>query len=77
MSFDFVTILPFTVAVAAAVAFWGIADFFLNRRSRAESRLDVLRKRMSKKGNVEKEGKSGLTKLLEAASPSLSETLKP
>ena len=77
MSFDFVTILPFTVAVASAVAFWGVADFFLNRRSRAESRLDVMRKRMSKKVNVEKDGKSGLTKLLEAASPSLSETLKP
>jgi tight adherence protein C len=78
MTFDFVTILPFALCVFVAVVIWGALDFFLNRKSRAESRLESLRKRMSgKNSSVEKVEKNGLTKLLEKASPALSQPLNP
>lgn len=77
MELDFVTILPFTICVACALAFWAIGDFLLNRRSRAESRLEAITKKLGNRNDINVDEKNGLTKLLEAASPSLSESLTP
>ncbi|MEZ6095498.1 MAG: type II secretion system F family protein [Pirellulaceae bacterium] len=78
MQLDFVAILPFAICVFVAGIFWAILDFSMNRKTRAESRLEAMRNRLKGKPDVEKsDGKIGLTRLLEAASPSLSEPLKP
>lgn len=77
MELDFVTILPFTVCIAAALGVWAIGDFVMNRRSRAESRLDVMTRKLTNRSDSSLDDRSGLTKLLEAASPTLSESLTP
>ncbi len=78
LDLDFVTILPFAICIAAALGFWALADFVMSRKTRAESRLEAMRDRLNGKSPVVKDGgKAGLTRLLEKASPSLSEPLRP
>ncbi len=78
LDFDFVTILPFAMCIFVAVLFWGVLDFVMNRKTRSETRLEAMRDRLKGgKVTIDKDAKGGLTKLLEKASPALSETLKP
>lgn len=75
---DFIAILPYALFLACAVAAWTIADFTLFRKNRAESRLEVIRNRMMGVVTGTKTTKlGGITKLLEAASPSFSDPLAP
>jgi tight adherence protein C len=76
-AFDFATILPFAVVGAIAVGGFVILEFFFNRKTRTESRLEQIRNRMSGKATETKDGKSGLMKVLEKASPKMGEALKP
>lgn len=76
---DFAAVLPYALFFAFAAISWALGDFFLNRKNRAESRLEQIRNRMLGKNNpVEKQsGLGSFTKFLEAASPKFGETLKP
>ena len=74
---DFAAILPFAIVGAIAIGGFVILDFLFNRKTRTESRLEEIRNRMSGKGDDSKEGKSGLMKVLEKASPSMGEALAP
>lgn len=74
---DFAAILPFAIVGAIAVGGFVVLDFLFNRKTRTESRLEEIRNRMSGKGDDSKEGKSGLMKVLEKASPSMGEALAP
>ncbi len=76
---DFASILPFAIVGAIAVGGFVILEFFFNRKTRTESRLEEMRSRMNGGGrSVEDEnGKGGFAKLLEKASPKMGEALKP
>ena len=73
-SLDFTSLIPFAVVGAGAVFGYLVLDFLFNKKSRSESRLEEMRSRM---GGGEKKEKSGLTSLLEKASPSMGEALQP
>lgn len=62
-----------------AAAAWWFADSFFDNETRSESRLDELRNRRNGGNAAEKQGgaKAGITKLLESASPAVSDALKP
>jgi len=75
---DFITILPFALFVACAVGVWLVADYFLGGKNKAEARLDRIRQEaagLPTAGSGDKT--AGLKRLLDAASPKLSGTLKP
>ncbi len=74
---DFVTILPFALFVACAVGVWMLADFFIGKKNKTESRLDRLKSQTSAKEAASSDRTATLKKLLDAASPKLSEPLKP
>jgi tight adherence protein C len=75
---DFVTVLPFALFVACAIGVWMLAEFFLGKGNKTESRLDRLKKQATNPGAASSGDRAaGLKKLLEAASPRLSEPLKP
>lgn len=77
---DFVAILPFAAFAAVAIGFWVISDIFLNGKSKTESRLEQIKNRgLSNPEIVKSSGsaKEGITKLLEHASPKISEALQP
>ena len=76
--FNFITILPFAVFGAIALAAWVFSDLFFNSKTNAESRLDKLRGNAA--GGDPLNGgkkKKSITELLEQASPKFSEALKP
>lgn len=74
---DFASILPFAIVGAIAVGGFVVLEYFFNRKTRTESRLEEIRSRMNGKSDASKEEKSGLTRLLEKASPKMGEALKP
>lgn len=76
-SLDFAAILPFAIVGAIAVGGFVVLDFLFNRKTRTESRLEQIRNRMAGKADESKDGKSGLMKVLEKASPKMGEALKP
>lgn len=78
--FDFTTLIPFAAFGAFAIGAWVFVDLFFNKKTKSESRLE----RLSQQGlrgaeNLKPtEGmREGITKLLEQASPRLSEALRP
>lgn len=75
---DFVAILPFAAFGAIAIGAWVVVDMAFNSKTKTESRLEQLKNRSLGKSDVTKVGaKEGITKLLEQASPKISEALKP
>ncbi len=71
-------VLGVAIFGCVAAAAWWFADSFFDNETRSESRLDELRNRRSG-GAAEKQGgaKAGIAKLLESASPTVSDALKP
>lgn len=74
---DFVTILPFALFVACAIGVWMLAEYFLGKGNKTESRLDRLKRQAINPAAGNTDRAAGLKRLLEAASPRLSEPLKP
>ncbi len=79
---DFTSLLPFAAFGAIAVGAWVVADYVFNSSKRSEERLERMKNRALGKGATEDRLKSGgtsdgFTKLLEKASPSLGDKLKP
>jgi tight adherence protein C len=77
---DFVSLLPFALFGAIAIGAWVLIDIVFNSKTKTESRLEQMKNRAQGKSEVLKESggaKEGITKLLESASPKLSEALKP
>lgn len=77
---DFITLLPFAAFGAIAIGAWVMVDMFFNSKTKTESRLERMKNRAMGKTDIVKSGggaKEGITKLLEQASPKISEALKP
>jgi tight adherence protein C len=82
---DFVSLLPFAAFGAIAIAAWVAADMLFNRKTRSDQRLEQMKDRALGKSpdassiTLDGQGnkKEGFSKLLEAASPKLGDTLKP
>jgi tight adherence protein C len=74
---DFVTILPFALFVACAMGVWVLAEFFLGKKNKTESRLDRIKNQTSAKEVASSDRTATLKRLIDAASPKLSEPLKP
>ena len=79
---DFASILPFALFFAIAGGAWVAFDFLFNRTSRSDERLDQMKSRAMGKSAVAdltKDGNSreGFAKMLEKASPTLGDSLKP
>jgi tight adherence protein C len=74
---DFVTVLPFALFVACAIGVWMLAEYFLGKGNKTESRLDRLKRQATNPAAGNPDRAAGLKRLLEAASPRLSEPLKP
>ena len=77
---DFTSILPFAAFAAIAIGFWVLADLFSNNKTKTESRLEQMKNRSLGKSDIVKSSggaKEGITKLLEQASPKISEALQP
>ena len=79
-----VPFLLFAAFLAIAIGAWVLLDVFFNKKTRSESRLEMMRDRAKGRlGGVEVEksagmnAKQGITKLLEKASPALGDSLKP
>ncbi len=73
-------LLLFAAFLAIAIGAWVLLDVLFNRKTKTESRLESMKNRaLGKEADVRKTGgaKEGLAKLLEAASPTLAEPLKP
>ena len=71
-------VLGVAIFGCVAAAAWWVADSFFDNETRSESRLDELRSRRNG-GSAEKQGgaKAGIAKLLETASPKVSDALQP
>ena len=77
---DFVTLLPFAAFGAIAIGAWVAVDMVFNSKTKTESRLERLKNGNLGKSDVVKSSggaKEGITKLLEQASPKISDALKP
>jgi tight adherence protein C len=77
---DFVSLLPFAAFGAIAIGAWVLSDMLFNSKTKTESRLEQLKNRGLGKSDVSKSSggaKEGITRLLEQASPKISEALKP
>ncbi len=77
---DFVSLLPFAAFGAIAIGAWVVVDLVFNSKTKTESRLERLNNPHQHKSDVVKSSggaKEGITKLLEQASPKISEALKP
>ena len=75
-------VTPIAICIAIAVGLWLVFETFLLAPSRSESRLDQLRQRSMSNPEDEKSGasgeaRSGINKILEQASPALSNAIKP
>ena len=78
--FDFVTLLPFAAFGAIAIGAWVVVDMVFNSKTKSESRLEQIKDRVNGKSDVVKSSggaKEGITKILQSASPALSDALKP
>ena len=77
---DFITLLPFAAFGAIAIGAWVVIDMFFNGKTKSESRLEQYKNGGKPKSDIVKPtggAKEGITKLLEQASPKISEALKP
>lgn len=77
---DFVSLLPFAAFGAIAIGAWVLVDMVFNRKTKTESRLERMNNQNQGKLDTVKSttsAKEGITKLLEQASPKISEALKP
>ena len=77
---DFVSLLPFAAFGAIAIGAWVIVDMVFNSKTKSESRLEQIKDRVNGKTDVVKSSggaKEGITKILQSASPALSDALKP
>lgn len=74
---DFVALLPFAAFGAIAIGAWVVVDMTFNSKTKTESRLDRLKSRSLGPGAKNGSAKEGITKLLEQASPKISDALKP
>ena len=78
---DFIALLPFALFGAIAIGAWVLVDMVFNSKTKTESRLERMKDRANGAGSevVKKSGgaKEGITSLLEKASPTFSEALKP
>lgn len=79
---DIVTLLPFCVFGAIALGAWAVFEMFFNNEDRADERLERMKQCALGKKIVpeQKDGgntKEGLARLLERATPTLGDVLKP
>ncbi|MFK7767994.1 MAG: type II secretion system F family protein [Mariniblastus sp.] len=76
---DFVSLLPFAAFGAIAIGAWVVADTMFNSKTKSESRLERMKNRSSGVDITKSPGgtKEGIAKLLESASPKISDALKP
>lgn len=78
---DFISLLPFAAFGAIAVAAWVVADYAFNRTSKSDERLERMKNRAlgrTEPRDLTGGNKSeGFARLLEKASPTLGDTLKP
>jgi len=76
---DFVGLLPFAAFGAIAIFAWVMVDMFFNSKTKSESRLERMKNRNGGSDIIKSKdkGKANITKLLDAASPALSDALKP
>ena len=79
---DFISLLPFAAFGAIAVAAWVVADYAFNRTSKSDERLERMKNRALGRSEPAEPLASGnksdgFAKLLEKASPTLGDTLKP
>ena len=77
LEFDFMYILPFAAFFAIAIGLWAVGDFVVNRRSKADIRLDQLKQQKSGSQKQNNGKKEGITNFLEKASPTLAKPLQP
>ena len=77
------TILPVAVFLAIAIGVWVFSDYFFNSTSRSDERLEQLKSRATGKTTssiadlTNDKEREGFAKMLEKASPTLGDTLKP
>ncbi len=77
---DFVTLLPFAIFGAIAIGAWVMIDLVFNGKTKSETRLEQIKDRRTGQSEILKSSgsaKEGITKLLENASPKISEALQP
>ena len=76
---DFIKLLPFAAFGAFAIGAWVFADVMFNGKTKSESRLERMKARSMGGEIVKSSGgtKEGIAKLLESASPKISDALKP
>lgn len=78
---DFVSLLPFAAFGAIAVAAWVVADYAFNGTSKSDERLERMKNRALGRADTQDitngNKSEGFAKLLEKASPTLGDTLKP
>ena len=80
LSFDIETIVPIAGFIAIAIGGWVIFDLLLNKKTSTESRLDLMKQRaqgIDPKAGKSNSAKDGITKLLDRASPQITDALKP
>jgi tight adherence protein C len=76
--FDFVTLMPFALFGAFAIASWVLLEWLSGRKSQAEQRLDVMSdpKGRTRQSAAAKKSEA-MTKMLEKATPALAKPLQP
>lgn len=75
---DFVAFLPFAAFGACALFAWAVADFVMSRQGQSTARLQKIRAGLGGGDAGSRDGeRPSLTRLLEAASPTFSESMKP
>ena len=75
-----VIVLGVAIFGCVAAAVWWFADSYLGNETRSESRLEELRNRRAGGGDAldnKGKAKAGIAKLLDSASPAMSDALKP
>ena len=74
-----ILLLGFAVFGCFAAAAWWVADTFFDNETRSETRLDELRSRRNRDATVDSKGKAlgGIAKLLDSASPAMSDAMAP
>ena len=71
-----IILLGVAIFGCVAAAAWWVADSFFDNETRSESRLDELRNRRGVT-DTKDDKKSGIAKLLESATPAVSEAVGP
>lgn len=74
---EFETLLPWLIFITATFFIWALINFLSSKSSRRDERLDELKNPNLRKENQQKNGQSGMGKMLEKAAPTLSKALQP